>query len=119
MESVGRELSVDVPHAKKKLGPRGRSGKNVKNAFWKLYLAKNLDQNFFLFSSQNMARETPFEPKLEEKVLARKKSYRPLKSKKWTLEISYLYDENFDEAFLALLRAKSKFYLTTNTPPGG
>ena len=66
-----------------------------------------------------MARETPFEPKLEEKVLVKKKSYRPLKSKKWTLEISYLLDENFDEAFLALLRAKPKFYLTTNTPPGG
>ena len=66
-----------------------------------------------------MARETPFRAKLKEKVLAKEKSYRPLKSKKWTLEISYLLDENFDEAFLALLRAKPKFYLTTNTPPGG
>ena len=42
-----------------------------------------------------------------------------MKSKKWTLEISYLYDENFDEAFLALLRAKLKFYLITNPPLGG
>ena len=66
-----------------------------------------------------MARETPFKGKLKEKVLAKEKSYRPLKSKKRTLEISYLYDENFDEAFLALLRAKPKFYLTTNTSPGG
>ena len=73
MELVGQELSVDVPHAKKKLGPRGRTGKNVKNAFWKPYLAKNLDRIFFSFPSQNMAPETPFEPKLEEKVLVKKK----------------------------------------------
>ena len=66
-----------------------------------------------------MAPETPFKAKLKEKALAKEKSYRPLKSKKRTLEISYLYDENFDEAFLALLRAKPKFYLTTNTSPGG
>ena len=62
-----------------------------------------------------MARETPFKAKLKEKVLAKEKSYRPLKSKKRTLEISYLYDENFDEAFLALLRAVSYTHLTLPT----
>ena len=57
----------------KKVGPKGAYRQKREKRVLKTLFSKKSRSNFFSFPSQNMARETPFEPKLEEKVLAKKK----------------------------------------------